>query len=376
MVSPRFRGRVGAGSAGVLCLLTACASEGFPPGGPEDLTPPVLVETDPADRAVNAAPDQAITLIFDEVIDDRQLGELPRLIRVNPDVPDFDFILDENVVTLAPQEPMAIGVTYTVTVLAGLGDRGGNATVQPRTIYFSTGGEQPITLSVVRATIVRDTVPAAGAFYRLEDAGTGLGYSAVADSQGRLELQAVAYGSYVATAWMETESPEGWQMTEESGARDTFELSLENRLHEAIYRIAVVDTTAPLVVSAETQGSRLLVVVTDDLLAVPAPGPDVVQLFQAAPGLPDDVAPDSLPVERVRGQRLAVESVEASGPTALRIVPARPLESGAIYRIELAGVENAAGIPGRPEGGRTFRARFEGPIDMPSEAIPWPGGPP
>ena len=45
--------------AALLLALFACASEGFPPGGPEDLAAPVLVETDPAHRAVNATPEQA-----------------------------------------------------------------------------------------------------------------------------------------------------------------------------------------------------------------------------------------------------------------------------------------------------------------------------
>ena len=74
--------------AALLLALFACASEGFPPGGPEDLAAPVLVETDPAHRAVNATPEQAVTLTFDEVIDDRQLGELARIVRMNPDEPE------------------------------------------------------------------------------------------------------------------------------------------------------------------------------------------------------------------------------------------------------------------------------------------------
>lgn len=360
-----------AGAAALTAIVAACASEGFPPGGPEDLSPPALVETSPAERAVNAAPDQAITLRFDEVIDDQQLARLPSLIRVNPDVPDFDIELEEDIVTLSPQAPMASGVTYSVTVLSGLRDRAGNATVTPRTILFSVGGEEPITLSIVRATIVSDTVPAAGAFYRLDNTEMKFGYTAVADSQGQVELEAVAYGPYVATAWMETEGPQGWQMTEEAGVQDTFELSLDNRAHEATYRVAVIDTTAPVVVSVETSASRRIAVTLDDPLpegVLLAPG-DIL-LYAAAP--PDeDVDPDSLPLEAARARRVAVESVERSGATVLQITPAEPLRKGGIYRIELRGIENASGIAATPEEGRTFRAEYEGPVELPSEPILW-----
>ena len=363
----------------VASLLSACASEGFPPGGPEDLAPPVVVESSPADRAVNAMPDQAVRLRFDEVIDDRQLGQLPRLIRVNPDVPDFDMQLEEDTIILAPQSPMATGITYMVTVLPGLQDRAGNATVQPRTILFSVGGEEPITLSIVRATILRDSLPAIGAFYRLENTAAEFGYTMVADSQGQVELEAVAYGPYAATAWLETEGPEGWQITEEPGARDSFELSLENRAHEATYRIAIVDTTAPIVVGVETSDSRRVEVTLDDPLPADlSPTGGQVQLYEAAPGLPADVPLDSLPLESVRSRQLAVEEVERverPGPGALSILTAEPLLDGMIYRVELVGIANASGLRAIAGGGLTFRAEFSAPRVFPSEPIPWTGVP-
>ncbi len=371
--SSRRAGRREAPAAVLLCLAAACASEGFPPGGPEDLAPPALVETSPADREINAVAEQVITLRFDDVIDDRQLRELPRLIRVNPDVPDFDITLDEDTVTLAPQSPLAAGLTYNVTVLPGLKDRAGNATVEPRGLYFSVGGEEQITVSVVRATILRDSVPAAGALYRIENTETELGYNAVADSQGGVEMEAVEYGRYTATAWLESEGPEGWQMTEEPGARDTFDLSLENRLHEATYRIAVVDTTAPVVVRVETPSARLAVITIDDRLGSGELAPGQVALYEGVAGLDADIVPDSLPLDAVRARQLTVESVSRAGASELRVVPAAPLDRGGVYRLEIPGVVNESGRAALPETGRTFRAEYEGPVELPAEAIPWTG---
>lgn len=361
--------------APALLLLVACASEGFPPGGPEDRTPPVLVETDPAQRAVNAAPEQAITLTFDEVINDRQLGELPRLIRVNPDEPEFNLELDENVVTLAPAGPLIDALTYTVTVLPGVQDREGNATTEPQSILFSVGGEVPITLSIVRATLLDEAgQPAVGALYRMENTETEFAYTMTADSQGRVEAEAVAYGPYVATAWVERVRPEGWQMTEEPGARDTFALSLEARSYEATYRLAVVDTTGPVITALTTPGSRLVRALLDDRLPEGAsPPPGRVQLYAGPTGVDTDVPLDSIPLEEQRLRRLEVVEVVLAGRSELQIEPLHPLEPGRIYRLELVGLENASGAAATEEGGRPFRAEFEGPRVYRSEPLPWPG---
>ncbi|MGH7564809.1 MAG: Ig-like domain-containing protein [Gemmatimonadota bacterium] len=358
-----------------ILALAACASEGFPPGGPEDRLPPVLVETDPAQRSVNAAADQAITLTFDEVIDDRQLGELRRLIRVNPDDPEFDLLLEENIVTLAPDEPMIEDLTYSVTVLPGVRDREGNATTEPQSILFSVGGEVPITLSILRVTILNEEgEPAVGALYRMENTETEFGYTMTADSQGQVEAEAVAYGPYVATAWIEQVRPEGWQMTEEPGARDTFDLSLETRAHEATYRIAVVDTTAPVITEIATPGSRLIRVLIDDRLPEEITlTPEDVRLYLGDPGVEADTPLDSIPLEEQRMRRLDVLEVTAAGRTEIQIEPVLPLDRGQAYRVELPGVENASGLSATVEGGLPFRPDYEGPRIFESEPLPWPG---
>ncbi|MBW3661139.1 MAG: Ig-like domain-containing protein [Gemmatimonadetes bacterium] len=357
-------------------LLAACASEGSPPGGPEDHAPPVLVASDPAERAVNAESEQGIRLTFDEAIDPRLLSRLPQLILVNPDSPEFDYELDEERVILSPTKPMIDGVTYMVTILPGLADRNGNATTRARTILFSVGGEEPIPLSLVRATIVRDTVPAAGARYLLQNTETEFAYRFVADSSGRLEVEGVEFGPYVATAWLEQVPPDGWQVTDEPGDRDTFALGAGNRAHEATYRIAVVDTTPPVVVVAAAVNSRLLRVRTDDRLAgTEAPASSSIRVW-AGPELEDypDVRPDSIPLERARGRPIAVSAVERAGPSELQVALAESMEKDRLYRVELVGVENVDGLAAEPGTGVTFVPEYEGPAIRPAEPVELPPG--
>jgi Bacterial Ig-like domain len=344
-----------------------------------DEAPPALVETEPADRAVNAASDQAIRLRFDEPIGERSGREIGTLILVNPETPAFDIRLEDETVTLSPDAPMADGVTYMVTILPGLEDRDGNRTTRPRTILFSVGGERPITLSIVRVTIVQDSLPVPLASYHLEGVGHDLDYTMTADSQGRIEMEGVAYGRYEGTAWLERVRPEGWQITDEPGARDTFELSVDRRAHDVTYRIAVVDTTAPFVLTVETPESRMLRITLDDPLASDPPvDAAAVRLWEAEPGLAaTDIPLDSMDLEDVRARRIAIAAVERRGASELEVVPAEPLRKDRVYRVELA-VENASGLPAEPEGGRTFRPRYEGPAVWPAERVPWeePDAPP
>ncbi|HET9581811.1 MAG TPA: Ig-like domain-containing protein [Gemmatimonadota bacterium] len=368
-------GHRAAAGMSLVVLLAACASEGFPPGGPEDLAAPVLIETDPAHRAVNATPGQAITLTFDEVIDDRQLGELRGIVRMNPDDPEYDLELDENVITLVPDAPLHEDLTYSVTVLPGIRDREGNASVRPQSILFSVGGRVPITLSVVRATILDEAgAPAIGALYRIENTATEFGYTMTADSQGEIEAEAVAYGPYVATAWIERVRPDGWEMTEEPGARDTFELSEASRAYEATYRIAVVDTTAPIVTAVTTPEARLLRVTVDD--AIPEGielTPSGIAVYEAAPDVDPEAEPDSIALGRQRFRRIGVVRAVRAGPNEIQVETAWPLERGHVHRVELIGLRNASGVAATPEGGLPFRPEYEGPVVYPSEPLPWPG---
>ena len=163
-------------------------------------------------------------------------------------------------------------------------------------------------------------------------------------------------------------------MTEEPGARDSFELSDESRAFEGTYRIAVVDTTAPLVTAVATPESRLLRVTVDDALPEAVSlNPGRIAVYEAAPDIEPDIALDSIPLDRQRFRRIAVVRAVRAGPNEIQISTAEPLERGRIHRVELIGVENTSGVAATPEGGRPFRPEYEGPAIHPSDPLPWPG---
>jgi hypothetical protein len=216
------------------------------------------------------------------------------------------------------------------------------------------------------------------ASYRLDNQETDFGYTMVADSQGQVAMEGVAFGPYVATAWEERVRPEGWQESEEAGARDSFTLGPGNRSHEATYRIEVRDTTSPGIRRIQMPNSRIIRLTYDDSLASDELAPTVVaRLWESAEGVSGlDVPVDSLPLDDVRARRLAIAEVRRLGDDMIDVVPELPLERDRVYRVELAGVANRAGATTRDGEGRTFRAEFEGPRLFRATPVPWPAGPP
>ncbi|MGI9077967.1 MAG: hypothetical protein ACR2G6_11680, partial [Gemmatimonadaceae bacterium] len=70
----------------ILAAALGCASQGSPPGGPEDKAAPVLLKTLPDSGAVNARPSKWAIFTFDEVINERPQGAatLDMLVLISP----------------------------------------------------------------------------------------------------------------------------------------------------------------------------------------------------------------------------------------------------------------------------------------------------
>ncbi len=80
--------------AAALLLLSGCASQAAPPGGPPDLAPPLVLKVSPQNNAVGATP-KAVVLQFDEVISESPKGakDIAELVFISPKsgVPEVDW---------------------------------------------------------------------------------------------------------------------------------------------------------------------------------------------------------------------------------------------------------------------------------------------
>ncbi len=138
----------------------ACAREGLPVGGPRDLVPPYVVETDPPSGSTHVPLDVSPTLTFNERIE-------PRSIEGNLFIaPIIEFKAEANwrgnKVTVRFEEPIAGDRTYIITVGTGIRDTRGNRMDSTYVYALSTGPN--IEQGEVDGLAVHDGLPARNAY--------------------------------------------------------------------------------------------------------------------------------------------------------------------------------------------------------------------
>ena len=128
--------------------LAACASEQFPPGGPERHAPPRLIELIPETNAVNVTTNRAV-FRFDEVVSELPSGveSLDKLFLVSPNErkAPVSAAWHRTHISLSPRHGFRPNTVYTITMLPGMTDLRGNSIKRDTTLTFSTGSTIPPT---------------------------------------------------------------------------------------------------------------------------------------------------------------------------------------------------------------------------------------
>ncbi len=181
----------------IALALAACASQGFPPGGPDDPDPPVLLGTNPDSGAVNVPDDREVTFQFDEVVNERPSGatSLGGLVLVSPREGEPRVNWGRTRIGVRANRDWRPNTVYTVTLLPGVQDLRNNVRRSASTIVFSTGPVLPDTrLTGVIYDWVADR-PAAGALVEAVTPDSVV-YVGAADSVGRFSLLHLPTGTY------------------------------------------------------------------------------------------------------------------------------------------------------------------------------------
>jgi hypothetical protein len=116
--------------------IAACATPIAPPGGPEDTTPPRLVESVPAADAVNVDA-REVVLTFSELLD---AGTARRAVSITPEPetpPEIE--VDRRRLTVRFREPLLDSTTYVLTLGTELTDNHRVPLARPIPFAFSTG---------------------------------------------------------------------------------------------------------------------------------------------------------------------------------------------------------------------------------------------
>ena len=120
----------------IMSILFACAKEGFPPGGPEDKTPPEIVHTAPEQGATMVDHYSSVQVWFSERIEPRSAGDA---IFITPYVGEsVKYRIRGNRITLNFSEPLDSNRTYVATFGTGIKDYRNNAMSESFTLAFST----------------------------------------------------------------------------------------------------------------------------------------------------------------------------------------------------------------------------------------------
>ena len=123
-----------AGLAGIAGL-AACAKVAPPPGGPEDRTPPEIVEMIPARATAAVDPSAAVVIVFSERPDERSVM---RALSVFPDVRFEETTWREDTLRLVPEDGWPAERNTTIRIEKTAKDRRGNQLSSAFEIWFTT----------------------------------------------------------------------------------------------------------------------------------------------------------------------------------------------------------------------------------------------
>ena len=135
----KIYGYIAALSPLFLLLITSCANQAPPSGGPVDKTPPTVSAQFPENGQVNVDARAAVEIRFSEWIN---RASAAGAVSVYPTLPQGIVVrVKKNKLTVTPKAPLSANTTYHVSVSAALQDLRGNAIARPIDLVFSTGAE-------------------------------------------------------------------------------------------------------------------------------------------------------------------------------------------------------------------------------------------
>lgn len=254
---------------GLPLVLSSCASQRAPQGGPEDKTPPRVTGTYP-DSATTNFHDNRLRLIFDKYM---SIQTLSSALFFSPALTDYDIDWDGyKEVEIVLYEPLKENRTHSVTVTTALKDYHGNALAKSYSFAFSTG-------AVIDSGLIEGLVydaqnrPAKGTLvmgYHLPDnlgsaadtlnpARTKPDYIAQTDPQGRFSLRYLPTGKYRIIAITDKNQNLLYNIgAEDYGVPADSVVSTGTRnLH---IKLAIADTASVQIQSVKPANSNLLTV--------------------------------------------------------------------------------------------------------------------
>lgn len=237
-------------------LLAACASQGIPPGGPPDTTPPTLLRVSPESGSVSVTPG-SVEFRFAEVVSERPRAaqSLDQLVLISPSDGPASVSWARDRLIVRARRGWRANTAYSVTILPGLVDLRGNAANRPFRTVFATGATIPT--GVLRGVAFDWIAGRAAPGARIEATVAGdtlLKYAAAADSTGRYVLSSLPAQTFLLRSWID-QNNNGVRDTRE--AWDTVTVALADSARRDLYAFP-----------HDTIGARIAEVTVTDSLTI------------------------------------------------------------------------------------------------------------
>lgn len=376
----RTAGRAPTAAAALAALAVlapaACARQGAPRGGPEDLRAPVVIATDPLPLSTlegEAADRGTVVFRFDERISENpSQGTLDEAVLISPATGNVRVEQGRDGLEVRLGGGFRPGFVYRVTLLPVIADLFGNTMPEPFELVFSTGA--PFTEDAVAGVVVdRITgLPVQQASLQLLPAAPTpdtVVHVARSGAEGLFFFRFLPRGQYRLVAFEDRDRDGVVDAMETQGTRNVFVQEGDTLIVEL--PVLAPDTTAAELVRVEVEDSATLRLVFTDFLDPAEAGSAVIGLEapegRAAPSVESVLHPDvwqarqdslaeagdTAAARRDRGaprpgQQLAVPGQERGGLPAGLPLPANelivrldgPLVPGVPYQLTAARIVN------------------------------------
>lgn len=249
-----------------IVLASSCAQQGAPPGGPEDLRPPIVIRTVPDTFELLRTLDGSIRFEFDERISERpSSGTFDNAVIISPRTGEVVVGHSSRSLTVELVGGFRPDLVYRVTLLPVVRDLFGNQMRDPFELIFSTGAE---TVPTTLAGIAWDRITGSGVdeyqvwATALDD--DSVVHVAVTDNQGVYAFRYIPGANYEIVAFEDRNADAVIDMMEIQGSRS---LSIENGDTVFLnFPVLQPDTTPATLVTASALDSVTLLLEFDDYL--------------------------------------------------------------------------------------------------------------
>lgn len=247
---------------GMVAGLASCATMSTPEGGPKDLAPPILAQSNPSDQQLNVNT-KTIELIFDEEVQPKNLN---KELLITPNITNpYQVKSNRNILTLEFENPLQDSTTFTFNFREGIVDITEQNKAQNLKLAFSTGSF--IDSSSVSGTVVdlMKQVPVKGAVVALYQAEDTLSirknrpyYLTTTNDAGSYEIENIKEGNYRIYALVDKNNNSYYDTEEEKIGYLPMPIRLTPGTDSVNMQTLRIDTKKPILLQREKYTDRFI----------------------------------------------------------------------------------------------------------------------